>query len=184
MRGDWCFTDQDLQHINSQNKEGKIPQNNHFSYKLVSAGSPYKIGSCWHNHTILEAIAYISMDLNVKVLADKILACTDLGFFSMLVSPVYSCVNILLGLKTQHDLQYINICLDCPMTMLKFLFLLFAFTPPASCRQVQGGKKKSLSCAFSFHFHHSLIWRGPATSKAMTENAREPHCNRYFQLSD
>ena len=51
------------------------------------------------------------MDLNFKILADTF---TELGFFLILVSLVYNYVNILLGLKIQHDLQCTNFSLDRP----------------------------------------------------------------------
>lgn len=51
------------------------------------------------------------MDLNFKILADTF---TELGFFLILLSLVYNYVNILLGLKIQHDLQCTNVSLDCP----------------------------------------------------------------------
>lgn len=60
---------------------------------------------------MLIIIAYICLYLKFKILADT---SAELGFFLILDSLVYSYVNILLGLKIQHDLQHTNLRLGCP----------------------------------------------------------------------
>lgn len=63
------------------------------------------------NMIMLIIIAYICLYLKFKILADT---SAELGFFLILASLIYSYVNILLGLKIQHDLQHTNLRLGCP----------------------------------------------------------------------
>lgn len=95
----------------------KILQNVFFSCKLHL----YRF-SFGDSDIILIIIAYISIDLNFKVLADTF---SELSFFLILISLVYN--HVTLGLKIQHDLQGANFCLH-PKALLQLLCLQFAFT--------------------------------------------------------
>lgn len=110
------------------------------------------------------------MDLNFKILADTF---TELGFFLILVSLVYNYVNILLGLKIQHDLQCANFSLSCPngidTTSVASVCLHIASILKAGTRKKN--QLIGLCLLLPLSPLSSLMWTVPATSEAPTELA-------------
>lgn len=145
----------------------KVLQKDLFSYNL----NLYRFDFCWHSAIILIGIAYIGIDLNFKVLADKF---SELGFFLTFVSLVYNRLNISLGLKIQHDLQGANFSLDCPKGIDTVSVPSVCSHMPASWRQVQ---QKHVWCRAVPLLPPSpasgLTWAVPAESKAAAEKHRE-----------